>query len=411
MFNVSRRLRRTLRLRRPHRPPVGAPPGTLHISPDEPPPRIDVIAFDHEDDASFLSREDVSVEEVRGVLDDETYDVRWIRVHGVGDAEVVQALGEAFGLHKVSLEDVVHRDQRPRIELFEDHFFVVMRPVRLSDEDAHGPVHVHLETDQVSLFVGKGWVLTFEPHGRNILGPVSERVRSPSATMRQSAEHYLGYAVMDTVLDSYFPVVDMLSATLEALEYELIREKSTLPRSLLRHLHEVKSEFLVLHRAVYPLRDVALQLMRERKFMPIEEAPYLRDWSEHVDRIVDGVRLGRDTGDGLMDTYLSLAQHRMNEVVKVLTMIATIFIPLSFVAGLYGMNFDPEVSQWNMPELSWRYGYPYALGIMAFLTLLMLALFARLGWLRLRRHSPYELGEALGGHSPSARRSSSRSGR
>ena len=295
----------------------------------------------------------------------------WVNVDGLGDLETLTRIQEIFGLHRLALEDVVNVHQRPKAELYEDHLFVVARMPRPG---------AGLETEQFSLFLGKGYVLTFQEAPGDCLEAVRERIRNERPRIRAGGPDYLAYAIIDAVIDSYFPLLEGIGDQLEALEEEVLARPHS---SQVPILHGIKRDLMNLRRIVWPLREVLAGFVREESPLITEATKiYLRDCYDHTIQIMDLLESYRDVATGLMDLYLSSISNRMNEVMKVLTIIATIFIPLGFIAGLYGMNFNPEISRWNMPELNWALGYPFALGVMGTIALVMLVFFGKKGWLR-----------------------------
>ncbi|MDF1562440.1 MAG: magnesium/cobalt transporter CorA [Deltaproteobacteria bacterium] len=348
-----------------HKAVVGAPPGTLNETPEARRPTIRVITYGPE---TIEEKELTSVAELKGLQG--SAPVVWVDVDGVDHVETIRALGEHFDLHPLALEDVMNVHQRPKIEDYDDQIYAVVRmPV--------GQGSVQLE--QVSLFFGKGWVLTLQERPGDCFDPVRTRLRHGRGRIRNAGADYLAYAVLDTIIDSYFPVVEDFDEKLERLEDRIHAGAGPTAAA---ELHEYRQGLHALRRQLYPTRE-ALGFLARTEEVEIEEATrvFLRDCQDHAARLLDAVDSSRDLCAGLMDIYLSANDHRMNEVMKVLTIIATLFMPLGFIAGLYGMNFDAQSSPWNMPELSWRYGYPYALGIMAITSLLLLAFFWRRGWL------------------------------
>lgn len=294
-------------------------------------------------------------------------------VRGLGDVGLIETLGRHFGLHRLALEDVLNTHQRPKLELFDDHVFVVARL-------PSGETGV---TRQLALFLGQGWLLSFAEQDEAVLEPVRQRLRTGRGRLREQSADYLLYALLDAVIDSYFPLLETLGERLEALEDAVLDRPEP---ELIGQIHAIKHELLALRRAIWPLRELLNGLLRgDGGLLSPQVGLYLRDCYDHVIQLIDIIETYREIASGLVDIYLSSQSARMNEIMKVLTIIATIFIPLGTIAGIYGMNFDTEASPYNMPELGWRYGYPYALTIMAVLATGMLAWFWRRGWLGKRR--------------------------
>jgi magnesium transporter len=297
--------------------------------------------------------------------------VTWVNVDGLGDADVLREIGRCFHLHRLALEDVVNTHQRPKIEHYGEHLFIVLRMAMISD---------CLETEQVSLFLGKGFVLTFQAGlPGDCLDPVRERIRKGAGRIREAGSDYLAYALLDGVIDGFFPVLEAYGESLEDLENEILVHPE---EELVARIHGVKRDLLTLRRAIWPLRDALSSLLREPDpLVHPETLPYLRDCHDHTVQIIDLVETYRELGSGMMDVYLSSVSNRMNEIMKVLTVISTIFIPLTFIAGIYGMNFNPQISPLNMPELNWFWGYPFSLALMMGIALALLLFFRRKGWL------------------------------
>ncbi|HUS91601.1 MAG TPA: magnesium/cobalt transporter CorA [Phycisphaerae bacterium] len=353
------------RRRRMAQKTVGAAPGVLHIDPESPRPVVHVIAYGPEG----LHEETVTdVSSLGPIL--EKFPVTWVNVDGLGDAAALTTIGEVFHMHPLALADVVNVPQRPKVEPYGRDLFIVTRMVTMAER---------LETEQLSLFLGKGLVLTFQEHAGDCLDPVRDRIRKGIGRLRSSPADFLAYAILDVVIDSYFPLLEAYGERLEALEDEVIARPE--PAAVAR-IHRAKRELLTLRRAVWPQREAVNALLREGlEIIGDQTRIYLRDCYDHIIQVIDMVETYRELASGLLEAYLSSLSNRMNEVMKVLTIIATIFIPLGFLAGLYGMNFDPDKSPYNMPELGWRYGYPAALLVMAVAALGMLAFFWRKGWL------------------------------
>ena len=300
----------------------------------------------------------------------------------MGDAAIFKELGEFFGLHSLALEDAVHLHQRPKVEDYSDHTYVVLQM----------PVHDDAESfEQVSIFFGSDYVITIqEGVPGDCFGPLRQRIRSARARVRLRGADYLAYAVMDAIIDSFFPMVERLNHRLEQFEDRVINLEGD---EIVTDLHGVRHELHTLRR-VLALTQEAIGLLVRGEAGPMVEStlPFLRDCQDHTAQLLDAVEALRELVAGLMELHLAGSNNRMNEVMKVLTIIATIFMPLSFIAGLYGMNFDRTASPWNMPELGWRLGYPFVLLLMVGTTVSFLYYFRRRRWLgtgprRAREHT------------------------
>ncbi|HEX5726493.1 MAG TPA: magnesium/cobalt transporter CorA, partial [Longimicrobiaceae bacterium] len=289
--------------------------------------------------------------------------VLWVNVDGVGHPGTVQALGDIFALHRLGLEDVTDVPQRAKVAAYGDHLLIVARMARLIPE---------LDLEQIGIFVGRDYVLTFQERPGDPLDPVRARIRAGHPRIRGSGPDYLAYAVIDAIVDHYFPVLESYADRLDALEEEIVGRPS---RRSMNRLHHAKRELMSLRRAIWPLRDALAALVREPGELVTQPTlVYLRDCQEHAVQIVDLVETYRDLGSSLTDLYLSSVSHRMNEIMKVLTIFASIFIPLGFVTGIYGMNLVH-------PPVAWYWRWGFAFGVMGVVALGLLAFFWRQGWL------------------------------
>ena len=350
------------RLLHPKRhPPAGSRPGTLVPSPDSPPPIVRLIHYDsdHVDECAVSD-----IGELRAVL--ATEGVAWIDVQGFGDEALLHELREIFQLHPLALEDAVNVPQRPKSEIFERFHLYITRMVRLGD-------HREFRAEQVSIFFGQNFVLTLQEQYGDVFDPIRRRIRQDEGTIRHHGPDYLAYALIDAVLDGYYPVIEMIGDRLHDLEEEIL-ERPT-PAGM-RRIHRIRRDLLILRRAIWPQREAVNALIREDStLVSATVRQYLRDCYDHAVQITDVVETYRELAASLMDIYLSSMSQRTNEVMKVLTIMASIFIPLTFLEGIYGMNFD------NIPELHMKWAYPILLGIMVLLGAGMVWYFRRKGWI------------------------------
>ncbi|UCF66157.1 MAG: magnesium/cobalt transporter CorA [Acidobacteriota bacterium] len=363
---VNARPVRRKRRKREHRP--GLAPGTLIAEPGAPPPSVSVIGYGPEEMIEQPIEQLDDLAKLRG-----RWPVLWVNVVGVGHTDSIARIGELFGLHPLALEDVVNAHQRAKVDVYPDVLFVVAHIVGWAQ------VGTSVDAEQISLFVGRDFVLTFQHHEGDCFENVRERVRKPRKQLRTSGPDYLAYALLDAIVDHYFPLFEKLGDWLERLEDEVLENPD---RETVATIRRVKRQQLELRRTAWPLREAVHALLREDvPLISADTRVFLRDCYDHTLRVLDLQESYREQVGGLMDAYLSTVSHRMNEVMALLTIVATIFIPLSFIAGLYGMNFDPAVSPWNMPELGWYFGYPLALGLMLAVGGGMLIFFRRRGWI------------------------------
>jgi magnesium transporter len=348
------------------RTPPGATPGTIEIDPAAPVPVITVMAFGPD---GFVEERVEGPHCLPAFL--QRWPVTWINVEGLGDKVVLQQLATMFELHRLALEDVVNVHQRPKVDQYPEHLFFVARMVYQNEL---------IETEQLSMFLGENYVLTFqERQGGDCFAPVRDRLRKGLGRIRSESADFLAYCLIDALVDAYYPIIELYGDQLEDLEDEVLE---TPGRASVTEIHRVRRDMLMLRRAIWPLREAINAILRDRgsAFTP-DTRVYLRDCYDHTIQILDLVEAYREIVSDLMDVYLSSISTRLNDVMRVLTVISTIFIPMTFVASIYGMNFNTQHSPLNMPELNWYFGYPLAIGLMASIAIGQLIFFRRKGWL------------------------------
>jgi magnesium transporter len=342
-------------------PAAGARPGTLVLPEGAVPPKIHVIRYDH-DQVEEIEVDDSA--KLRALVVDGK--ITWIDVQGVGDEAVLRRIAEDFGIHLLALEDVVNAPQRPKIEEYADHLLMITRECQLSTK-------LELEVDQVGIFLGERYVLTFQEQYGDGLDCVRSRIRAGKGRIRHVGADYLAYAILDAIIDEYYPVVEGIGDDLERLEPRIMTRPT--PATLAR-LNRHKALLLKVRRGIWPQRDALNRLLRDgSRFVTDEVRLHLRDTLDHASQVVDVVDSNRELVNGLMNIYLSVIANRTNDVMKVLTIMASIFIPLTFIAGIYGMNFDV------MPELRWSWGYPVVIGVMGVTVVALLIFFFLKGWI------------------------------
>jgi magnesium transporter len=343
---------------------VGLPPGTLvHIGEKKvEKARMSIMDFDV---SRFEEKEISSAEECFPFK--AAPSVTWINVDGLHDVGVVEKIGNGFGLHPLAMEDILNTAERPKMEDYGDYIFLLLKVY------VHGARNHEDKIQQVSLILGPGFVISFQEKETGIFDPVRDRIRKGKGRVRKMGADYLAYTLIDCIVDSYFSVLEKLGDDIESLENELVADPK---REILQKIHGLKKDMIHLRKSVWPLRE-AINAM-ERLETPLIQSTtdvFLRDVYDHTIQIIDSVETSRDVISGMLETYLSSVSNRMNEVMKVLTIIATIFIPLTFIAGVYGMNFK------FMPELEWKWGYFVTWGIMAGAAVLMVIFFRKKKWL------------------------------
>jgi len=339
---------------------VGLPPGTLvHIG-EKKTEKIRIRLMDY-DEHNLEEREIDRIEDCFAFK--ESPSITWINIDGLHDTGIIERIGERFDLHPLVLEDIVHTDQRPKVEDFENYLFIILKML-FTDEGSST-----INTEQFSLILRSNLVITFQEREGDVFDPIRERLRKGKGRIRRMGSDYLAYALMDAIVDNYFIVLEMLGEQIESLEAELMKDPD---QNTMRTIHNLKRELIMLRRSVWPLREVINRLERDETYLIQEKTTvFLRDVYDHTIHIIDSIETFRDMVSGMLDLYLSIISNRMNEVMKLLTLIATIFIPLTFIAGVYGMNFK------HMPELDWNWGYPAVLLLMLAIGIIMVLWFKR----------------------------------
>lgn len=330
------------------------------------PASLYLLDFDADD---YTEKVDCTLEEASKYF--ESPRTTWLHVQGTPTEKLLRLVGEAYHLHALSLEDVLHTGQRAKLEDYDEEIFVVLGVPQTTD--------TRIEAAQLSLFLGDTWVVSFFSGEHDPFDAVRQRAARPDSRIRHGGVDFLFYSLLDTAIDLSFPTMEALGERLEALEVSVFDNPS---RDALDQIHMIKRELLLLRRVLWPQRDMLNSLIRndhERIREPTQ--PYLRDCLDHAIHALDLVESYREMASSLLDVYLSSLSNRLNDVMKLLTIIATVFIPLSFIVGLYGMNFDRAASPWNMPELGMRYGYPLLWLFMLAIVAGMLVYFRRKRWL------------------------------
>ena len=342
---------------------AGLPPGALvHIGEHhEEKSKITVINYGEEE---FSSTEMETPEECAS-LKGKTQ-MCWINIDGIHEVETIEKMGQFFNLHPLLLEDIMNTDQRPKMEAYDDYLFIVLK-MFFYDKKEESAI-----TEQISIVLGTDYVISFQERESNIFAPVLERLKNGKWRIRKMGPDYLVYSLIDVIIDNYFLILEELGERVDNLEVQLVTSPQT---ETLKSIQTLKREMIFLRRSVWPLREVISSM--ERGDSPLIQSStyvYLRDIYDHTIQAIDTIETYRDMLSGMLDIYLSSVSNKLNEVMRVLTVIATIFIPLTFIVGVYGMNFE------LMPELKWRWGYPSVVGLMLVISLLMLYYFKRKKW-------------------------------
>ncbi|PSN19827.1 magnesium and cobalt transport protein CorA, partial [filamentous cyanobacterium CCP5] len=345
----------------------GSAPGTLNIPDDAESTELLLL--------NYSSRKAVqraaTLDDVDHFLNQDA--VFWLDIRGLGTEQVLRHVADRAQLHPLLLEDVVNVPHNPKVDYYEDHLLVIMQMVRPK------PSGKGFTSEQVSFVLGEKRLLTFQEEASwDCFGPVRDRIRNNIGLIRSQGADYLMYTLLDTIIDSFFPVLEDLGEYIEELEDEVVANPS---RKTIEEIHDLRRRLMKLRRLLWPQRNVINSLIRDGStFLSAEMRIYLQDCYDHVVQVLDILENYREIASSLMDVYLSSINNRMNEVMKLLTVISSIFIPLTFIAGVYGMNFNPEASPWNMPELDWTYGYPAVWVLMLAIASGLIFFFWRRGW-------------------------------
>ncbi|MBU2213989.1 magnesium/cobalt transporter CorA [Patescibacteria group bacterium] len=342
---------------------VGAAPGTLtHVGKKKvEKPHISMWMYN---DEVCEEKTLTTVDDCAALLKNDR--VNWVNVDGIHEVKVIESLGKQFNLHALLLEDILNTSHRPKLEEFEDCFFVVVKMLHYLKEEKQ------VSVEQVSIVLKENLVLSFQEQPQDVFNPMRERLRAKKGKIRSSGSDYLMYRLLDAIVDGYFEILVNFGDQIEELEKQLLSKPDD---ETLAAIHHLQRELVFVRKAILPMREVLAQLQHEEgDLITSKTAPYFRDVHDHIIQVMDAVDTYRDMASNMLSNYLSIVSNRMNEVMKVLTVIATIFIPLTFIAGVYGMNFQ------NMPELQWTWGYPAVWGLMMGVVLLMVVYFKRKGW-------------------------------
>ncbi len=347
------------------KPNPGSAPGILRRNPAHRPTQMYLMGYNVD---GFEEKRIEKVQQIPDYLS--RFHSVWITVSGLADVSTIEQLGLLFDLDRLSLEDVLDTNHRPKVEFYEHYVFTIIRGALMGEQ---------FESEQVSLFLKKNVVIVFQERSDFSFEQVRERIRRGTGKIRHCGPDYLYYAILDEVIDHYFPVLDYLNAQLAAMEEQIFAAEArdfSPDRDIIQLIHHTKSDLLLLHRTIWPMSDIVAMLMREDSPLITKNTrSFLRDCYDHSIQANELSQFYRDTAGGLLNTFLAYEGHKTNEIVKVLTMVSAVFIPLNLIAGIYGMNFS------NMPELEWRYGYFFAVMLMIGVAFSMLLMFQRMGWL------------------------------
>ncbi|HKB86893.1 MAG TPA: magnesium/cobalt transporter CorA [Ignavibacteriaceae bacterium] len=357
--------------KRSYRSKRGMPPGSLIFTGEQKMSSMKITSFDY-DEKTFYEREIKTVDELRHFK--ENGRVSWINICGLHEVDKLSQIGEIFEIHPLILEDILNVNHLPKLEDYDKYLFLVTKMIDTNKESKE------LKIEQVSFILsGNNCLLTFQEDEGDVFNLIRERIRSDKGKIRQLGADYLMYRLLDAIVDNYFFVLMDMDEIIENLEDELIYQPV---KSTIETIHDLRKKIIKIRRAVTPLRDIIYSIERDR-YPYIAKSTYifLRDLYDHIRQNIETMENYREMLNGMLEIYLSSSGQKLNEVVKVLTIISTIFIPLTFLAGIYGMNFNTSASKWNMPELTWQYGYPVVIIVMLVIAVGMIFFFKKKDWL------------------------------
>ncbi len=349
---------------------LNTPPGTMIYEGGSTSNKVKITVFDY-DAGHFTETVVDDVEQCFTYKDKPT--VTWINVDGLTRMDILEKLSHCYQLHHLVLEDILNINQRPKAEDFESYFYIVSKMVSMEE------IKDEVNEEQVSILLGSNFVITFQEEKEgDVFDAIRQRIRKDQGRIRKMGADYLAYRLLDAIVDNYFIVLEKIGGKIETIEGSLLVEPNT---GIVHTISALKRNLIFLRKSVWPLREVIRTVTQtDSPLIRPETLVYFRDIHDHAIQAVDTIEAFRDTASSMLDVYLSSMNHRLNEVMKVLTIIATIFMPLTFITGLYGMNFNTHASPYNMPELNWYYGYPFVLGTMVLVVSGMLYYFKRKGW-------------------------------
>ncbi len=348
----------------------GLPPGTPVYTGEKRTGKVHISVINYDKD-NYEMQEMQKVEEC--ILYKGKPSVTWVNVNGLHEADIVDKLCECFGVHLLTAEDILNTGQRLKMEMFEDYIYLVIKMISYNAEKRI------IDAEQMSLILGENYVITFQENEGDIFDAIRSRIKQNKGRIRKAGADYLAYSLIDAVIDNYFVALEKIGEEIEVVEDELVTRPE---HRTIQKIHSLRREMIFLRKAVWPLREIMDNLEHdETPLIRKETVIYIRDLYDHTVQIIENVETYREIISGMLDIYLSSISNRMNEIMKVLTIAAVIFIPLTLIAGIYGMNFNTEKSPFNMPELNWYFGYPFALGLMVVVSVVMLIFFKRKNWI------------------------------
>jgi len=347
---------------------IGLPPGTLVFAGDKRTDKITMAVFDYNE--AYCNESVIGeFEECKRYLNEDS--TTWINTDGIHDASVISSIGRQFSLHILLLEDLMNPGHRPKLEDFEEHIFLTLKMLSLKNDK--------IEAEQVSVVFGKGWVLSFLEHPGDIFDPIRDRIRTDKGQVRKRKYDYLVYLLLDIVVDNYFVVSEHFEHLIDKIEHEILTDPT---EETVRTLQRLKKDIIFIKKTIAPVREeVGSLAFRESELVDARTQKYFKDTYDHIIHVLDSLDNSKDMVNNLIEMYHQIMSSRMNQVMKVLTIISTIFIPLTFIVGVYGMNFNPEAGGLSMPELNWEYSYAIIWSLMIGNSIAMLIYFRKKKWL------------------------------
>jgi len=343
---------------------AGMSPGSLIYTGDQKVSKVSMSLINY-DQNQVLQHTCDTIEDVFANLHESG--VSWLNITGLHDIEIIQKIGEHFNIHALNLEDILNTEQRPKCEIYDDYIYIVMKMISFN------PERKDIDIEQISILLGENYVISFQEREGDDFDPIRKRLQNARGRHRRYGADYLLYALMDVIIDNYYVILEQIGTEIEELDEKILVEPD---KDRMSEIQKFKREILLIRKSIWPLRETVNELQAEDTDLISESiSPYLRDLYDHTIQVVETVEIFREMTANIMDLYLSNLSNRMNEVMKVLTIIATIFIPLTFIAGIYGMNFS------NMPELNWTYGYHLIWGIMLAVGAILIMYFRKKKWL------------------------------
>jgi magnesium transporter len=344
-------------------------PGSPVFTGDKKVDNVIITIFNY-DEHNFVEKKIDSIDELKILK--ETAQTLWVNLAGLHDTRLIEKVCEIFGIHSLVVEDILNVNHSPKIEEHDNFLFLILKMIDFDKNKRD------LNVEQISVILGKNYVITFQENIGDVFDIIRERIRTAKGRLRIGGADYLMYRLLDSIVDNYFIILEHIDDKIDLVEEKILEESQD---TYLKEIHKLRKDILKLRRAVYPMRDMTYYLQKgENPLVQKATIVFTRDLYDHIANNIETIENYRETINGVLEVHLSNASHRMNQVIKFLTIISTIFIPLTFIAGVYGMNFNTEVSIFNMPELNWKHGYPLVMLVMFVIAISFVIFFKRKKW-------------------------------